>query len=83
MLQEFDANNALGKGQLGCTVYDGLKPLIKLWITHIKEDMLWDNLVSAANKAEAKAKIQESIDLDQQYPKGKQPLNMSLNSRDN
>ncbi len=36
----------------------------------------------AANKAEARAKIQGSTHLNQQCPKGKQPLKMSLNARD-
>ncbi len=45
--------------------------------------MPWDNLIRAANKAKAKAKIQGSIYLNQQYRKGKQPLKMSLNARDN
>ncbi len=44
--------------------------------------MPWDNLIRAANKAEARAKIQESTHLDQRCPKGKRPLKMSLNSRD-
>lgn len=45
--------------------------------------MLWNNLVSATNKADAKAKIQENIHLDQWCPIGKQPLKMSLNFQDN
>ena len=44
--------------------------------------MPWDDLVSAANKAEARAKIQGSTHLDQRCPRGKRPLKMSLNSRD-
>ncbi len=44
--------------------------------------MLWDNLIRAANKAEARAKIQRSIHLNQWCPKGKRLLKMSLNSRD-
>ncbi len=44
--------------------------------------MPWDNLIKAANKAETRAKIQESTYLDQWCAKGKQPLKMSLNSRD-
>lgn len=44
--------------------------------------MPWDDLISAANKAENRAKIQKSTHLDQQYPKGKQPLNISFNSQD-
>ena len=57
--------------------------MIKLWIANIGEDMPWNNLVSAANKAKAKAKIQENTHLDQQYFKGKWSLKMSLNSRNN
>ncbi len=44
--------------------------------------MPWDNLIRAANKAEARAKIQGSTHLDQRCPKGKRPLKMSLNARD-
>ncbi len=45
--------------------------------------MPWNNLIRVANKAEAQAKIQGSIYLDQRCPKGKRPLKMSLNARDN
>ncbi len=45
--------------------------------------MPWDDLIRTANKAEARAKIQGSIHLDQRCPNGKRPLKMSLNSRDN
>ncbi len=82
ILLEFDANNAPREGQLGQTFYNGLRPSIKLWITNLGEDMPWDDLIRAANKAEAKAKIQGSTHLDQRCPKGKQPLKMNLNSRD-
>ncbi len=57
ILLEFDANNAPGEGQLGRTFYDGLRPSIKLWIANIGEDLPWDDLIRAANKAEARAKI--------------------------
>ncbi len=83
ILLEFDANNALQEDQLVRTFYDSLKPLIKLWIAKIGEDITCDDLIKAANKAEARAKIQECIHLDQQYSKKKQPLKISLNSRDN
>ncbi len=82
ILLEFDANNALGEGQLGRTFYDGLRPSIKLWTADIGEDIPWDDLVRAANKAEARARIQGSTHLDQRYPKRKRPLKKSLNSRD-
>ncbi len=42
--------------------------------------MLWDDLIRAANKAEAGAKIQGSTHIDQQYPKEKQPLKTNLNA---
>ncbi len=83
ILLEFDANNAPREGQLGRTFYDGLRPSIKLWIADIGEDMSWDDLIKAVNKAEARAKIQKNTHLDQRYPKRKRPLKMSLNSRDN
>ncbi len=71
ILLEFEANNALGKGQLGRTFYDSLKTSIKLRIADIGEDMPWDDLIRVANKTEARAKIQESTYLDQRYPKGR------------
>ncbi len=82
ILLEFDANNALREGQLGGTFDDGLKPSIKLWIADIGEDMPWDDLIRVANKAEARAKIQESIYFDERCPEGKRPLKMGLKSRD-
>ncbi len=82
ILLEFNANNAFGERQLGQTFYDGLRPSIKLWIANIGEDMPWDDLIRAANKAEARAKIQGSTYLDQQFPKRKRPLKMSLNTCD-
>ncbi len=45
--------------------------------------MSWDNLIKAANKAKVRAKIQKSTHPDQECPKGKQLLKMSLNSWDN
>ncbi len=57
--------------------------MIKLWVADIGEDMPWDDLIRAANKAEARAKIQGNTHLDQWCPKKKRPLKMSLNSRDN
>ncbi len=82
ILLEFNANNVPQEGQLGRTFYDGLRPSIKLWIADIGEDMPWNDLIRVANKAEAKAKIQENTHLDQRWPKEKQPLKMSLNSQD-
>ena len=79
ILLEFDANNAPGESQLGQTFYNGFKPLIKLWIADIEGDMPWNDLIRAANKAEARAKIQKSTHLNQQCPKEKQPLKISLN----
>ncbi len=57
ILLEFDANNSPQESQFGQTFYDDLRPLIKLWIADIGEDMPWDNLIKAPNKAEARAKI--------------------------
>lgn len=47
------------------------------------KDILWENLVSTVNKAEAQTKIQENINLNHWYPKEKYPLKMSLNFCDN
>ncbi len=46
------------------------------------EDIPWDDLIKAANKAETKTKIQGSIHLDQHCLKEKWLLKMSLNSWD-
>ena len=83
ILLEFDANNALGEGQFGRIFYDGLKPSIKLLIAKIEKDIPWDDLVSAANKAKARAKIQENTHYDQQYLRRKWSLKISLNFKDN
>ncbi len=64
ILLEFDANNVSEEGQHDQIFYDGLRLLIKLWITDIGEDMPWDDLIRVANKAEARAKIQGSTQLD-------------------
>ncbi len=45
--------------------------------------MPWNDPIRATNKAEARAKIEVSIYLDQRCLKGKWPLKMSLNSKDN
>ncbi len=44
--------------------------------------MPWDDLIRAANKAEARAKIQESTHLDQRCLKRKRPLKITLNACD-
>ncbi len=41
--------------------------------------MPWDDLSRAANKVKARAKIQRSTHLNYRCPKGKRPLKMSLN----
>ncbi len=82
ILVKFDANNTPKESQLGHTFYDGLRPLIKLWIADIREDMLWDDLVRVANKAGARARVQKNTYLDQRYLKRKWLLKMSLNSQD-
>ncbi len=53
-----------------------------MWIANIGEDRPWDDLIRIANKAEARAKIQESTHLDQHCLKEKRPLKMSFNTRD-
>lgn len=42
--------------------------------------MSWDDLVSAANKAKAKARIHGNYYLNQQYPKDKHLLKININS---
>lgn len=74
ILLEFDADCAPGEGQLGRTFYDGLRPSYEVG----RQRMPSDDLVSAANRAEAKARIHSNHHLDQRCPKGKRPLKMSL-----
>ncbi len=79
ILLEFDADFAPLKGQLGRTSYDGLRPSIKLWIDKVgRQQLPWDKLVKAANRAEAKARIHNNQHLDQRYPKGKRSLKLTL-----
>ncbi len=56
MQLEFDVNTPQ-VGQLGQTFYDGLRPLIKLWITIIGENIPWDDLIRTVNKAEARLRF--------------------------
>lgn len=77
ILVEFDADCAPLEGQLGRTFYDGLRPSIKLWIDEVgRQQLSWDELVSAANRAEAKARIHNNQHLDQRCPRGKRPLKL-------
>ncbi len=83
ILLEFDADCAPSEGQLCRTFYDGLRPSIKLWISEMgRQQLPWYDLVSAANRAEAKTHIEDYRHLDQRCPKGKRPLKRSINSRD-
>ncbi len=66
ILLEFDADCAPIEGQLGRTFYDGLRPSIKLWIDEVsRERLTWEELVTTANVAEAKARIHNNQHLDQ------------------
>ncbi len=56
--------------------------MIKLWIADIREDISWNDLIKAANKAEARAKIPGSTHLDKCCLKGKRPWKISLNTCD-
>ena len=77
ILVEFDADCAPLEGQLGRTFYDGLRPSIKLWIDEVgRQQLSWDELVTAANRAEAKAHIHNNHHLDQRCPRGKRPLKL-------
>ena len=83
ILLEFDADCAPSEGQLCHTFYDGLRPSVKLWIGEEgRQQLSWDDLISAANRAEAKARIEDYRHLDQRCPKGKRPLKLSIDSRD-
>ncbi len=40
---EFDTDCAPMEGQLGCTFYDGLRSLIKFWISKVgRERLYWE-----------------------------------------
>ena len=76
---EFDAACSLIDGQLGRTFYDGLRPSIKLWIEEVgRERLSWEELVTTANRAEAKADIYNNQHLDQRCPQGKRPRNLTF-----
>ncbi len=75
---EFDADCALIKGQLGRTFYDGLRLSIKLWINEVdREHLSWEELVTMANRAKAKARIHNNQQLDQRCLWGKRPLKLT------
>lgn len=83
ILMGFDTDCASSEDQFGHTFYDGLWPSIKLSIDEIsRQQMSSDNLVSAANRAKAKARIHGNQHLDQQYLKSKRQLKMNINSCD-
>ena len=76
---EFDADCAPIEGQLGRTFYDGLRPSIKLWIDEVgRERLSWEDIVTTANRVEAKARIHNNQHLDQQCPWGKRPLKLTF-----
>ncbi len=76
---EFDTDCSALESQLGRTFYDWLRPLINLWIDKVgRQQLPWDKLVRAANKAEAKARIHKNQHLDQRCPKGKRPVKLRL-----
>lgn len=80
ILIEFYADYAPGKSQLGHTFYDGLRPLIRVWVEEIyKQQMSWDDIVSAANRTEVKARIHSNHYLNQQCPRRKRPMKMNIN----
>ena len=67
------------KGQLGRTFFDRLRLSIKLWIDKVgREHLSWEELVTTANRAEAKARIHNNQHLDQRYPQGKRPLKLTF-----
>ncbi len=79
ILLEFDADCAPLEGQLRRTFYYGLRPSMKLWFDEISPQQLpWDKLVKAANRAEANARIHNNQHLDLRCPKGKRPLKLTL-----
>ena len=82
ILLEFDADCTPSEGQFCHTFYDGLRPSVKLWISEEgRQKLSRDDLISTANRAKAKARIEDYRHLDY-CPKGKWPLKLSINSRD-
>ncbi len=79
ILLKFDTDCALIEGQLGFIFYDGLRPSIKLWIDKVgRERLSWEELVTTANRVEAKAPINNNQHLDQRCPRGKLPLKLTF-----
>ncbi len=57
------------ESQLGRTIDDGLRPSIILWIDKVGQERLyWEELVTTAKKAKAKARIHNNQHLDQRCP---------------
>ncbi len=76
---EFNANYSLLKVLLRWYSYEGLRPLIKLWIDEKgQEQLVWDDLIKKLIRAEAKTKIKvaNSQNLDQCYPQSKHWLKL-------
>ncbi len=78
---EFDVDCAPSKSVLGRDFYEGLRPLIKLWI--VKEGQKldgWDDLIKKATRAEAKTKLQSIFtirEINQGCPQGNRPSQVS------
>ncbi len=81
---KFDVNYVLWKTPLSQYFYEGLKPLIKLWIDEDSRELLArDNLVKKLSRVEAKAKIQNNRDLNQRCYWDKWPLKLMKKARNN
>ena len=79
IILEFDNDCAPIEGQLGRTFYDGLRSLIKFWISEVgRERLYWEELVSTANRAEAKVRMYNNQHLDQQFSRGEQTLKLTF-----
>ena len=79
ILLEFDADCAPSEVQLCHIFYDGLRLSVKLWIGKEGwQKLSWDDLISAANRTEAKARIKDYRHLDQRCPKERRLLKLSI-----
>lgn len=65
ILLEFDANYTFEEDQLGRIFYDGLKLLIKIWVTKLDwQYLFWNDLVTEVNGTKVKVCIHGNTHLN-------------------
>lgn len=71
----FDVDYIPSENVFGRYFYEGLRPLIKLWIIKKGQELdIWNNLIKKTTRAEAKTKIQGNQNLNQCYPQSNCPI---------